>query len=122
MNEDQLRIRFPNASSAFILANVSAEAGHPAPRPVVERAPRARPLAARKAEGPNPTRVLVRVTSFRRRLLDEDNLAEKYFCDCARYAGLLQGDSPAEAQIEARQVKVARKENERTEVEISEMK
>lgn len=89
-----------------------------APAAVVERDLRPRPLAKGKAEKPDTGKFLVRVTSFRRRLLDEDNLCEKYHVDCARYAGLLPGDDPSQARIETRQEKVRSKEEERTEIVI----
>ena len=63
-------------------------------------------------------RFLVRVTSFRRRLLDEDNLCEKYHCDLCRYSGIISGDSPATTQIEVCQQKVAKGKPEETKVEI----
>lgn len=91
----------------------------PAPAPVVERDLRPRPLAAGKAEKGHPRKFLVRVTSFRRRLLDEDNLCEKYHVDCCRYSGLLAEDAPGQARIVTSQEKVSRKEDERTEIEIS---
>src|SRR4051812_9263623 len=44
-------------------------------------------------------RVLVRITSYRRHLLDPDNLCAKYFLDCCRYAGILRDDSPEEIEL-----------------------
>ncbi len=119
MTHDELKARFPNGSADFFRDNLSAPPHCETPAPLLERDPRSRPLAARKAQGPAPTRFLVRVTSFRRRLLDEDNLCAKFMVDCARYAGILQGDDPAQAKISVGQIKVARKEDERTEIEIS---
>lgn len=92
------------------------KANHSAPSPVMECDLRNRPLAKNKAQGGNSTKFLVRVTSFRRRLLDEDNLAEKYHVDCLRYAGLIPGDAPGQARIITTQEKVSRKEDERTEI------
>lgn len=66
-------------------------------------------------------RFLIRVTSVRNRLIDEDNLCVKLVVDCCRYAGLIPGDSPGEAKIEARQRKVAKSEVPHTIVEISEI-
>ena len=78
--------------------------------------PRPGPLAAGATQEIHPGRFLVRVTSFRRRLLDEDNLCEKYVVDCCRYAGLLPADDAGAAKIEVSQIQVRRKEEERTEV------
>ena len=86
------------------------------PAPIVERHPRLWPLAEGAIEEGHPGRFLVRVTSFRRRLLDEDNLCEKYVVDCCRYAGLLPADDAGAAKIEVSQIQVRRKEEERTEV------
>ena len=89
------------------------------PRSIVERLAGDGPLAETKAQKPDTGRFLVRVSSFRRRLLDEDNLSEKYFCDLCRYAGIIPGDAPDQAKIEVSQVKVATKDEEKTLVEVS---
>jgi hypothetical protein len=89
------------------------------PAPQLERASRHGALGSRKGEKADTGKFLVRVTSFRRRLLDEDNLAEKYHVDCCRYAGLLPSDAPQKAKIEVAQQKVGMKEDEYTLVEIT---
>ncbi len=89
------------------------------PAAIVERRARARPLATRKAKTRHSGRFLVRITSFRVRLIDEDNLCEKYFCDCCRYAGILPEDSADVAKIEVAQVKVAHKADEKTVIQIT---
>jgi hypothetical protein len=61
------------------------------------------------------------VTSLRRRLIDEDNLCEKYVVDCCRYAGLLPGDGPGTTEIKVRQKKVGSEAEECTVVEIFEI-
>ena len=111
-----LKELFHNASKDFLALH---GIGDPPSRPIVERLARTRPLATQEAQVPNTGRVLVRVVSYRRRLLDEDNLAEKYFVDCARYAGLISNDDPSQTHIEVSQEKVARKEDERTEITIT---
>jgi len=125
---DELRKLFPHASEQFLRANaddlprrVPGPAHRDAPAPVVERSVRPRPLAKGPAQGKHPARFFVRVTSFRRRLLDEDNLCGKYVVDCCRYAGLLPGDDPSQARIVTTQEKVSRKEDERTEIVIERM-
>jgi len=77
------------------------------------------PLAMSEAEKGNPERVLVRVTSVRKRLIDEDNLAEKYHVDCCRYAGLIHGDEPSQTKIEVCQRKAEKDEAEHTIIEIT---
>lgn len=111
-----LHARFPRASQSFLRLNPPVGA---APAALVECGPRPGPLGTAPAEEGDSGRVLVRVTSYRRRLLDEDNLCEKYVVDCCRYAGLLHADTPAEAHIEVRQIKVKGKENEGTLIELN---
>lgn len=61
---------------------------------------------------------LVIVTSYRRRLLDTDNLVPKYHVDAFRYAGCLHSDAPDKTQITCGQVKVTSVDDERTEIEL----
>ena len=61
---------------------------------------------------------LVRVTSFRYRLLDEDNICEKYHVDLCRYAGCISGDSPAQTRIVTTQKKISKEEAQYTLIEI----
>jgi len=75
-------------------------------------------LGAGEAQGGHTGKFLVRVTSFRVRLLDEDNLCEKYHVDCCRYAGIIPGDDPGKAKIETGQVKVRSKSEERVLIEV----
>ena len=75
------------------------------------------PLGKKKGKGSHPSRLLVRITSFRRRLCDPDNLVGKYFVDCLRYAGILSDDTEAEIDFRIAQKKVE-KGSERTEIEI----
>jgi hypothetical protein len=120
MNENELLRRFPNASAAFVRANADAAvlAGHPRSPAKLEPDPGYGTLGAVQAQAAVTGRVFVRLTSYRRRLLDEDNLCEKYVVDCCRYAGILAADSPGQAQIEVRQTKVGKGEAEFTRVEI----
>lgn len=77
-------------------------------------------LAAPQIEGGHRPRFLVRITSIRKRLLDEDNLVGKYHTDLLRYAGILPSDAPGEASIQATQRKTAKGEEERTLIEVFE--
>lgn len=92
---------------------------HSPASPIVERRSKPRALAKGKTQKGDSRRFFVRVTSYRVRLLDEDNLCEKYGVDCLRYSGILPGDSAAEARIVTSQEKVSRKDEERTTFEIS---
>ena len=75
---------------------------------------------AQEVQGRSCERILVRVTSIRNRLLDEDNLCEKYHVDLCRYAGALPDDTPDKVKIEVCQRKAAKGERERTEIVINE--
>jgi len=110
MTPDELKRKFPRASSAFIAAN--SEVGDPRPAAVVESNPRNGALAKKKVQklpGPN---FHVHVESVRNRLLDEDNLCEKFHVDLLRYAGIIPGDSASEVRIETCQRKTQKGEAE----------
>ncbi len=110
--------RFPNASKSFLSSNANFDARNTGAAPVMECNPGDEPLETGRRKSPMAERVLVRVTSVRRRLLDEDNLCEKYTVDCCRYAGLLRGDEPEKTKIEVRQRKAEKGEQEKTVIEI----
>lgn len=95
---------------------LSVPAGGQGPGPVVEHRHADEPVAAAPAQKEDSGKYLVRVTSYRRRLLDEDNLAEKFHVDACRYIGLLPSDAPAKCHIITTQEKVRTKQDERTEL------
>ena len=70
------------------------------------------PLAAAQREASDPSRVHVRITSRRARLIDPDNLCPKYFIDCLRYAGAIKDDTAKDITVETRQEKVSKAEEE----------
>lgn len=71
-------------------------------------------LASGKAGHPNL--VFVRVRSYRRKLLDRDNLFPKYFIDALRYSGLIRDDTTRHIITDVDQEKVESEEEERTEI------
>lgn len=75
-------------------------------------------LGEGQAKEGDSRRYLVRITSRRRRLLDEDNLCEKPSVDCLRYAGLLLGDEAGRTKIEISQEKIGKEEREETRIQI----
>lgn len=91
----------------------------PRKTPLMEPDLRDGALGEGETQGGHSGRFLVRVTSFRVRLLDEDNLCEKYHVDCCRYAGLIPGDAPGQAKIQTGQQKVKRKDQEHVLIEIT---
>lgn len=115
MNELQRKVQamFPNAKEAFRLRNPDifgaldmGEAQNAKPQPVV--CPE--PMGPLSREEKNTACFLVRLTSYRKRLLDPDNLCPKYFIDCLRYSGLIPDDRPEDIQIEVHQAKTIGKE------------
>jgi len=76
------------------------------------------PLGQKKVQRPACERVLIRVESVRKRLIDEDNLCEKYHVDLCRYAGIVADDAPEQTEIQVCQRKAAKGENERVVVEV----
>lgn len=97
------------------------QAGHPRPAAIVESNPRHEPLATKEVQGSTGEKVLVRVESIRSRLLDEDNLCEKYHVDLLRYAGVIPGDTPDEIKIEVSQRKAQKGEQERIVIEVDKL-
>lgn len=91
----------------------------PVSSPQLEQAVRNVPVCPPQREAAYTGRVLIRVTSHRRRLIDPDNLCPKYFIDCCRYAGLVRDDTPEAIDLEVRQARVSTKEEERTEILIT---
>jgi hypothetical protein len=116
MTREQIVARWPFASEDFIEANLSA--GSDAQGAVIERPVRHEPLAAKERKGGHPSRLHVRITSVRGRLIDADNLCAKFFTDCLRYCGAIQDDSPEFVTIETRQRKAEDGEAHATIIEI----
>lgn len=103
---------FPNASQDFLKIN------RPISGPKSKQVVRYESVGTVKGKKENPNRSIVRVTSFRRRLLDFDNLCPKYFVDSLRYCDLIEDDNPQRIDLQIRQEKVKTKQEERTEIEI----
>ena len=107
------------ARPGYTIGHASFVPHYPRTPPLLEPDLRDGALGASRPKGKHSARFLVRVTSFRVRLLDEDNLCEKYHVDCCRYAGLIPGDAPGQAKIETGQQKVQSKKDECVLIEIS---
>lgn len=110
---------FPKASPDFLrlngYANIPVPADNSPPTAKSKRGLRNGPLAAGQAKKADSAFYVVRVTSFRSRLIDTDNLVAKWHVDALRYAGILPSDAPDKARIETSQVKCAKGEA-RTEI------
>lgn len=76
------------------------------------------PLATSQAEKGNSKPVHIRFVSARKRLLDPDNLSEKWVLDCLRNCGAIAGDEPDKISLETTQRKAEKGEEERTIIEV----
>ena len=75
------------------------------------------PLVKEATERPD-TRRRVTVSSYRVRLLDQDNVCVKYHVDGLRYAGVIRDDTTNDIELFVRQYKVKTRQEERTEIEV----
>lgn len=100
------------------MTNEHLQAHDTGPPAELERHPRDESLGQDEVQEGTGKRILVRVTSVRKRLLDEDNLCEKYHIDLCRYAGILPSDAPGETKIETTQRKAGKEEQEHTLIEV----
>lgn len=116
MKQELLKELFPHASKSFLQAN--SDARHTGSAAKLESDTRDATLEQAQIQKPVSPRFFVRVTSFRKRLLDEDNLCAKYHVDLCRYARIIPADDPTQTKIEVCQVKVAKGEDEFTRVEV----
>jgi len=76
-------------------------------------------LAKKPIETHTTSRVHIRFESVRKRLLDPDNICEKWTLDCLRYIGVIRGDEPDKITLETSQRKAEKGEEERTEITIT---
>jgi hypothetical protein len=76
------------------------------------------PMAEGKSKKGYALRSTIRIISYRRRLLDPDNLCPKAFIDSIRRAGLVADDNPQAIVLQVEQRKVKSKADERTVIEI----
>jgi hypothetical protein len=87
--------------------------------PILERTAGDAALVEAQVQGRIGDRILVRIESVRKRLLDEDNLISKYHTDLCRYSGLIPSDAPGVCKIETTQRKAAKNEAEHTQITIT---
>lgn len=119
MTRNELARRYPNASESFIQRNLGADYVDPAipsakPEPAIQHEVERSDASQKRGSG----RFEVRITSYRVRLLDADNLAGgcKFLIDALRYEKLIPDDSPDAIELFISQVRVSKKLSERTEV------
>lgn len=114
MNPHAIKRLFPHASRSLLEVNAQ-DYGPDAP---TESVIRPKPLAESKAKEANPERFLVRLTSVRKRLADEDGLCGKVHTDALRYAGIIPDDRPEICSIRTTQRKCDKGEEEHTLIEV----
>jgi hypothetical protein len=77
------------------------------------------PLAKEQVKEKSAGRFLVRCQIFRKRIIDPDNVSVKYAIDALRFSGILPDDRASDIKLEiAEQIKVAKDEEERIEIEV----
>lgn len=75
-------------------------------------------LGKETRETQGTTRIAIRISSFRQRLVDPDNLCPKYIIDGLRYAGLIPNDREEDISLTVEQRRVLLRSDERTEIEL----
>jgi hypothetical protein len=123
VTREQLAKQFPNCSQQFLELNSEADFPTDGAGPVAQLEPDIGHGAVAEIPVQKGTRrrFLVRYTSIRKRLLDQENLCTKYTTDLLRYAGIISGDSPSEAKIEITQIKAGQGECEEVRIEVFEL-
>jgi hypothetical protein len=86
--------------------------------PVLEPTPSDGALGAAQVQATDPASFRVCVVSVRKRLLDEDNLSEKYLIDLCRYSRIIPDDCPEKTKIETSQRKCGKDEPEHVEITV----
>lgn len=88
---------------------------------ILESNPGNAPLATEKVQRSAGSRFLVRVTTRRKRLIDESNLCYKYHEDLCRYAGALPSDAPEVTHSEVSQTKCRKGEPEEITITVTQL-
>lgn len=125
MKKAQLARRFPRASQGFFALNEThgenLASGSAGPATELERDRGDALDEVGQDENSGSGKYLVRIGSIRRRLLDDDNLCEKWHVDSLRYAGILPSDAPDRCRIETSQRLCQAGEEEKTLIEVFRM-
>jgi len=85
---------------------------------ILKRSTRTGTLAKNEEQEDPSSRIHLRITSVRKRLIDPDNLFAKSTIDCLRYAKLIADDGENQISLEISQKKVAKGEDPHTTIEI----
>lgn len=116
MTREQTLALLPNASESTIRRNLDSGSAHPVQNPQPKPPVLDEPARADAGQESRPTRVKVRIISYRCRLLDIDNLAggSKFLIDAIRYQGLIRDDSPDAIELSVSQIRVSKRDLEET--------
>lgn len=122
MTRAQFIQKFPNASRKTVALNCSNETDYRTrlsnTKPERHQAPALGATIPRKTKSLQRTRV--RIVGYRVRPLDPDNFAGsvKDVLDGLRHAALLEGDEPWRITLETEQVKVRKRAEQKTVIEL----
>lgn len=98
--------------------NVDPETFRPGKPSELERTAGEIPLAKTEGKEAGSGRFLVCFVSVRKRLLDPDNISEKWMLDCLRYCRAIPGDEPEKIELQTTQRKCRKSEDPHTEIEV----
>ena len=128
MTPDELRKHFPGASDSTLRRN---QADHPQKGSELEHHSENESVGAilreegftdgpagcdKKSDRPG---IILTYTLYLTRPLDPENCATKFFTDGLRYASALRDDRPQDIDLRIRQVQVATRSEEKTEITIA---
>ncbi len=105
-----LKYWLPHASKSFLAANSDSLPSDTEPK----QAFCDESLATNPGKTGNPGRCHISIVSYRRRLLDPDNLCPKYAIDALRYAKIIPDDTEKDITYTITQKKVEKKNQEKT--------
>ena len=97
----KIKQRLPISESTARLNSPDGVASGAEPQCAVQDAPD----AAIQRKEKDPTRCRISIVSYRKRLIDPDNLIPKYFIDSLRYLKVIEDDSAKHIVLEVRQEK-----------------
>lgn len=104
MNPNKFKRLFPNASLSTRKLNEDGDdcvTGLPVAQ--LERSNADELARTARGEGKGASRVVIRLTSYRKRLLDDDNHCQKLLVDSLRYSSQIHDDGPHATRIETAQ-------------------
>lgn len=113
ITERKLRRLFPNAAESFIKSNSDSRKSSK-----LEQGTKNEPLVADKVKERDTGAGFILITDFRKRLLDDDNLCEKFHVDALRYSGYIKNDSRKQYKIFTTQEKLSKEIEPYTLIEI----